>query len=94
MPETRIAERPPRAHSVHIEERRLISMTGVIDVDSFCEKQVQLLTEAGILHIEGEELRVTKLDLDGGVVMLEGVFYAMEYEDNEPKASKWGKLFR
>ena len=94
MAEARISDGRPRAHAVYIEERRMMSITGVLDVDSFCDKQVQLLTEAGVLHIEGDDLRVTKLDLDGGHVTLEGVFYAMEYEDNEPKGSKWGKLFK
>lgn len=95
MAEQRISDgRPPRPHAIHIEERRLMSITGVLDVDSFCDKQVQLLTEAGVLHIEGEELRVTKLDLEGGNVTLEGVFVAMEYEEEDRRLSGWSKLFR
>lgn len=42
-----------RSHSIHIDDRRLISVTGVKDVDSFNEQFVQLLTEAGELRIEG-----------------------------------------
>ena len=33
-----------RSHSIHIDDRRLISVTGVKDVDSFNEQFVQLLT--------------------------------------------------
>ena len=53
-----------RNHSIHIDDRRLISVTGVKDVDSFNEQFVQLLTEAGELRIEGADLHITKLNLD------------------------------
>ena len=47
-----------RSHSIHIDDRRLISVTGVKDVDSFNEQFVQLLTEAGELRIEGADLHI------------------------------------
>ena len=40
-----------RSHSIHIDDRRLMSVSGVKDVDSFNEQFVQLLTEAGELRI-------------------------------------------
>ena len=83
-----------RSHSIHIDDRRLISVTGVKDVDSFNEQFVQLLTEAGELRIEGAELHITKLNLDEGQVMLEGEISALEYAEGEVRGSLLGRIFR
>ena len=83
-----------RSHSIHIDDRRLISVTGVKDVDSFNEEFVQLLTEAGELRIEGADLHITKLNLDEGQVMLEGEFSALEYAEGEERGSLLGRIFR
>lgn len=84
-----------RAHSIHIDERQLMRVSGVKDVDSFNEQEVQLLTEAGELHIEGMGLHMTKLDLDAGQVILEGDILALEYvEEARPQGSLMSRLFR
>lgn len=83
-----------RSHSIHIDDRRLISVTGVKDVDSFNEQFVQLLTEAGELRIEGAELHITKLNLDEGQVMLEGEISALKYAEGEERGSLLGRIFR
>ncbi len=83
-----------RNHSIHIDDRRLISVTGVKDVDSFNEQFVQLLTEAGELRIEGADLHITKLNLDEGQVMLEGEISALEYAGGEERGSLLGRIFR
>ena len=83
-----------RSHSIHIDDRRLISVTGVKDVDSFNEQFVQLLTEAGELRIEGADLHITKLNLDEGQVMLEGEISALEYDEGEDRGSLLGRIFR
>ena len=76
-----------RSHSIHIDDRRLISVTGVKDVDSFNEQFVQLLTEAGELRIEGAELHITKLNLEGEIS-------ALEYAEGEERGSLLGRIFR
>ena len=83
-----------RSHSIHIDDRRLISVTGVKDVDSFNEQFVQLLTEAGELRIEGAELHITKLNLEEGQVMLVGEISALEYAEGEERGSLLGRIFR
>lgn len=83
-----------RSHSLHIDDRRLMSVTGVKDVDSFNEQAVQLITEAGELRIEGAELHITRLNLEEGQVLLEGEIYALEYAEHEERGSLLGRLFR
>ena len=83
-----------RAHSIHIDNRELISVTGVKDVDSFNEQEVELLTEAGELRIEGNELRITKLSLDEGQVIVEGEIVALEYaEAPVERGSLFSRMF-
>jgi len=69
-----------RAHSIHVDERARMSVTGVNDVESFNDQEVCLATEAGILHIDGNGLHITKLSLDEGHILLEGEIVAVEYE--------------
>lgn len=74
-----------RAHSIHIDNRSRMNVTGVIDVESFNEQEVILETEGGSLQIDGEGLHLTKLNLDDGQVIIEGEVYALEYEPSTPE---------
>lgn len=83
-----------RTHCIHMDNRQLISISGVKDVQSFNDQQIQLLTEAGELRIEGEELRITKLNVDDGQVIIEGTIIALEYDDiQEPRGSLISRIF-
>jgi sporulation protein YabP len=84
-----------RMHSVHIDNRARMSVTGVNDVESFHECEIILETEAGVLRIEGEGLHLTKLNLDDGQVMVEGEVTALEYEDTQPeKTGLFSRVFK
>ena len=84
-----------RAHSIVISAREKVMVTGVNDVDSFNESEVILLTDGGTLTIIGEDLHISKLNLDDGQLALEGVIDAMEYGDVATgKRPIFGKLFR
>ena len=69
-----------RAHSVHVDDRARMSVTGVLDVQSFNEQDIDLLTEGGPLLIEGEGLHITKLSLEEGLVQVEGEILSLEYQ--------------
>ena len=84
-----------RSHCIHIDNRELMSITGVKDVESFNEQEVILVTEAGDLHIEGNSLHITKLSLDDGQVVLEGEILSLDYEDApEARGSLFSKMFK
>lgn len=84
-----------RAHTVHIDSRELVSITGVKDVMSFNEQEVTLFTEGGELHIDGNALHITKLNLDDGHVVLEGEVSAMFYEEpQQQRGSLFSRMFR
>ena len=98
MNELRINDGGPRmrSHCIHMDGREVLSITGVTDVGSFNENEVLLSTEAGGMTIAGMGLHITKLDLDGGSVMIEGLVDAVEYEEAAPqkKGSLLSRMFR
>ena len=53
-------------HSILLEEREKLRVTGVSDVQSFDEEQVLLETGKGMLIVRGQGLHVEKLQLDAG----------------------------
>ncbi len=75
----------PASHSVLIEGRRRMRITGVVDVESFQEDEMTVLTQAGTLTIWGEGLKLGKLNPEDGQVLLEGNIASIEYEQPEPE---------
>lgn len=84
-----------RAHSIHIDNRMRTSITGVMDVLSFNEQDVMLLTEAGALNIVGNGLHLSRLNLEDGQICIEGELLALDYEAAETeRRGLFGKVFR
>lgn len=81
-------------HTIEINERSRTELTGINAVMSFNENSVVLDSEDGIICIEGVELNVKKLDLQGGTVIVEGKLTALYYPDGEEKKkSFFSKIF-
>ena len=79
------------AHSVAIQGRERITVAGVLDVDSFNETEIQLVTDLGMVTIIGDEMHISRLNLEDGQLIVEGHFVALEYSDDDLK--KRGSLF-
>ncbi len=68
-----------RSHRLMLENRQGGTITGVLDVHSFDEAEIMLLTEAGKLMIKGEQLHVKRLNLENGEVDIEGKVNSLTY---------------
>ena len=79
-------------HKLTLNERKHLTMTGVTEVVSFDETAVVLQTGLGLLRVQGQDLKLKTLSLEGGQVAVEGSISALVYE--EPRQSFWGRLFR
>ena len=86
MEETRLP------HKLQLNERKSLTMTGVTEVVSFDENTVVLQTSLGLLIVQGQQLSLQNLSLEGGQVMVEGTISALSYE--EPRQGGWRRLFR
>jgi sporulation protein YabP len=82
----------PAAHSLLVEGRRKMRITGVIDVESFQDNELTVATQAGTLTVFGENLKLGKLNPEDGQVLLEGEIASIEYEQPEPE--RRGFFFR
>ena len=72
---------PALPHSLTLQQRSKLTMTGVAEVVSFDELAVVLRTEMGTLVVQGRDLRLKALSPDGGNVAIEGTVSALIYEE-------------
>ena len=78
-------------HKLSLEERSRLTMTGVTEVVSFQETSVVLHSSLGTLIIQGNDLKLKTLSLEGGQVAVDGHISAIIYE--EPRSGGWRQLF-
>ena len=81
-------------HKLTLDERKKLTMTGVTEVISFDENTVVLKTVQGILEVQGQQLQLKNLSLDGGQVAVDGHISGLYYEDPREKLSLWDRLRR
>ena len=86
-----------RFHNIILENRSLLNVSGVEDVDSFDEHSVVIFTQLGVLAIKGENLHINKFSVDGGELSVEGKIYSVAYTDDFGGKSSGGffsKMFK
>ncbi|ABW20165.1 sporulation protein YabP [Alkaliphilus oremlandii] len=87
-----------RNHSIMLENREKLNVSGVEHVNSFNSELVILETIAGVLTIKGEELDISKLNVEDGNVSVSGTIYALNYSDRESIGAKGagflGRMFK
>ena len=81
-------------HKLTLNERKSLTMTGVNEVISFDENTVFLPTTLGKLEIQGENLQLKNLSLEGGQVAVEGDISALYYTQPREKRGFWERLTR
>lgn len=74
-----------QSHTLILKNRREGTITGVLDVHSFDEDEVMLLTGEGKLSIKGEKLHIRQLNLENGEVDLEGKVNSLTYMTKNPE---------
>ena len=74
-------------HSLQLKDRKNLSMSGVTEVVSFDDMSVVLKTSLGTLTVQGQDLQLKTLSLDGGQVAVEGSVTGLIYE--EPRSGTW-----
>ncbi len=82
-------------HSIIVENRNKIAITGVLEVGSFDENIVIIYTDFGELHLKGSNFHISKLSLDIGEVNIDGQITSMIYTENQQSSNGlFSKLFR
>lgn len=82
-------------HNVVLEDRKLLTVSGVADVDSFDEETVIIFTDLGELTVRGSNLHINRLSVEVGELTMEGNISALIYSDEAPKSGGFfSKVFR
>lgn len=82
-------------HSVSVDGRESIEVTGALDVESFGEECISVITTMGKLMIKGEKLHINKFSVDEGVLSACGTVNTMEYSRiKEQEAGFFARLFK
>ena len=83
--------------NLFLESRKRLSLTGVVEVIAFDEEKILLNTKLGALTIKGSNLKMNKLDVQNGDVVIIGDMYSFVYSEKgikKEKDSLIGRLFR
>ena len=82
-------------HNLVLEDRKLLTVSGVSDVDSFDEETVVIFTDLGELTIRGSDLHINRLSVEVGELSVEGNISALIYSDEVPKSGGFfSRVFR
>lgn len=82
-------------HSLIIDGRKNISVTGVTEADNFNDEEIILYTSYGQITIKGEDLQISVLSTESGDVTASGKVNSVTYSDRTEKHQSFlSKVFR
>lgn len=81
-------------HKLVLNERKNLTLSGVTEVVSFDDTAVVLRTVLGDLEIQGQQLQLKNLSMDGGQVAVDGHISTLIYEEPRQSGGFWGRLLK
>lgn len=86
-----------KRQEIKMLNRKVLEISGVINVESFDNEEFLLETECGFMAVRGQNLHIKNLSLEQGLVAIEGLVHSMSYLDAQSQGSSKGlfsKLFK
>lgn len=86
-----------KRQEVKMLNRKLLEISGVTNVESFDSEEFLLETECGFLNVTGQNLHIKNLNLEQGLVAIEGLVTSIRYLEahSQDKTKGFlGKLFK
>lgn len=82
--------------NVILENRKKLTLTGIKDVLSFDDEIIVVESELGLINVKGNDLKVNKISVETGDVIIEGIIKMIEYSDKDilSKQSLISKIFK
>ncbi len=87
-----MVEEKKRAHTLTIDGK--IKITGVENVLTMSEKEVEILLSDGVLTLNGDGFSPLHLNVEEGVLILAGNPANLRYSGGRGKESLWKKLLK
>jgi sporulation protein YabP/spore cortex biosynthesis protein YabQ len=83
---------PLRDHVLTMENRQKAVISGVRDLDSFNEQEIVFAIDNGLVILAGQDLHISRLNLDDGQLVVEGLILGVEYHE-EVRKNGWFSRF-
>ncbi len=84
-----ISEHTGEAHELTLLNRQRLNMSGVKEVISFNEDQIQLETVQGSCLIKGNNMNIHQLSLENGRLVVTGEVVTIDYAFKQSKGKKF-----
>ena len=81
-------------HTLLMENREKMDLSGVREVSAFSDTAVSLKTECGALMIQGRGLTISRLNTDTGELHVNGEVSVLKYSREKSKGSRLEGLFK
>lgn len=81
-------------HKLTLSQRNRLTMTGVSEVVSFDDTAVVLRTSLGTLIVQGNDLQLKTLSVEGGQMEVDGSISGLTYEEPKNEGGWLSRLFR
>lgn len=75
MPENRMK----KPHILTLDNRKLLTLSGVEDVSGFDEQTINVKLSDATLVVKGSGLHISKLSLESGDVVIDGMINSLQY---------------
>ncbi|MBQ7467204.1 MAG: hypothetical protein IJS74_03975 [Clostridia bacterium] len=82
------------SHSVTLEKRKRMMVTGVLEVLSATDKSVIIRIKDSLIYTTGKNLRVAKLVLEEGLLVVDGEVEGFKYQAKMQGKSFLKRLFK
>ena len=86
-----------KRQEIKMLNRKILEISGVLNVESFDSEEFLLETECGFLSVRGANLHIKNLNLEQGLVAIEGTVNELAYLDastGNKSSGFFGKLFK
>lgn len=94
MYETKLTEN--KGQELSLKDRKKLEITGVKKIESLNKEEFLVDTLLGLLLVKGNDLIMQQLDIDKGILWINGNIISLSYLDNEKKKEEsfFKKLFK
>ena len=86
-----------KKHMLKMNVRRQLELSGVLAVERFDRERFEVETDCGQLLIAGANLHIRTLNLEQGILIIEGHVNSVQYADVRPGKrgkSLFGNMFK
>jgi len=82
-----------KKHTLNLDNREKLSLSGVDDVSGFDENLIVLSTALGALTVRGDGLHIDRIDLEAGQLEVRGKIRELSYDEAVRESGFWARLF-